>query len=178
MSTTADTQPANVPVYGLLLAGGRSSRMRRDKAALEYHGRSQLAHAYERLAAKVERAFVSVRPDQVEDPVRRAYPQVVDRRENLGPLAGILAAQEAHPGVAWLVLACDLPFLDAHTLGHLLGARDTGGLATAYRSAHDGLIGLFSCPLKPKENTRLGGFGRRGAVGLRVGVQILRAQPG
>ena len=139
MSTTADTQPANVPVYGLLLAGGRSSRMRHDKAALEYHGRSQLAHAYERLAASVERAFVSVRPDQVEDPVRRAYPQVVDRRENLGPLAGILAAQEAHPGVAWLVLACDLPFLDAHTLGHLLGARDTGGLATAYRSAHDGL---------------------------------------
>ena len=82
----------SAPVYGLLLAGGRSTRMQRDKAALEYHGRSQLAHAYERLAAAVERAFVSVRPDQVDDPVRRPYPQVVDQRAGLGPLAGILAA--------------------------------------------------------------------------------------
>jgi molybdopterin-guanine dinucleotide biosynthesis protein A len=127
------------PVYGLLLAGGRSTRMHRDKAALEYHGRSQLAHAYERLAASVERAFVSVRPDQVDDPVRRAYPQIVDRQPGLGPLAGILAAQAEHPQAAWLVLACDLPFLDGPTLARLLAGRDPGGLATAYRSAHDGL---------------------------------------
>jgi molybdopterin-guanine dinucleotide biosynthesis protein A len=127
------------PVYGLLLAGGHSSRMRRDKAALEYHGRSQLAHAFDTLSAAVERAFVSVRPDQVDDPVRRAYPQVVDRREGLGPLAGILAAQAAQPEAAWLVLACDLPFLDGRTLAQLLAARDSAGLATAYRSAHDGL---------------------------------------
>lgn len=129
----------SAPVYGLLLAGGRSTRMQRDKAALEYHGRSQLAHAYERLAAAVERAFVSVRPDQVDDPVRRPYPQVVDQRAGLGPLAGILAAQAAHPGAAWLVLACDLPFLDERTLAHLLAARDPAAPATAYRSSHDGL---------------------------------------
>ena len=32
----------NAPVYGLVLAGGRSSRMKQDKAALSYHGRTQL----------------------------------------------------------------------------------------------------------------------------------------
>ena len=129
----------SAPVHGLLLAGGRSSRMQRDKAALEYHGRSQLAHAWELLSAVVERAYISVRPDQVDDPVRRAYPQLVDQRQDLGPLAGILAAQAREPRAAWLVLACDLPFLDAGTLGHLLAGRDAAGLATAYRSAHDGL---------------------------------------
>ncbi|MCP5471850.1 MAG: NTP transferase domain-containing protein [Sinobacteraceae bacterium] len=129
----------NAPVYGLLLAGGRSSRMHRDKAALEYHGRSQLAHAFDLLTTAVEQVFVSVRPDQQDDAVRRGYPQIVDQRAGLGPLAGILAAQAARPDAAWLVLACDLPFLEARTLSHLLASRDAAGLATAFRSAHDGL---------------------------------------
>lgn len=129
----------SVPVHGLLLSGGRSRRMRRDKAALEYHGRSQLAHAWERLSAVVEQAWISVRPDQVDDPLRRDYPKIVDRQAGLGPLAGILAAQATHPDAAWLVLACDLPFLDGRTLAHLLASRDPQAPATAYRSAHDGL---------------------------------------
>jgi len=129
----------SAPVYGLLLSGGRSTRMHRDKAGLDYHGRSQLAHAWERLGAVLGQAYVSVRPDQVDDPLRREYPQIVDGQAGLGPLAGILAAQAAHPGAAWLVLACDLPFLEARTLAHLLTARDPQAVATAYRSAHDGL---------------------------------------
>ena len=152
----------SAPVYGLLLAGGHSSRMRRDKAALEYHGRSQLAHAFDTLAAAVERAFVSVRPDQVDDPVRRAYPQVVDRREDLGPLAGILAAQAMQPEAAWLVLACDLPFLDTRTLAHLLAARDSAGLATAYRSAHDGLPEPLCAIYEPRSAAALAAWADAG----------------
>lgn len=126
-------------LYGLVLAGGRSTRMRRDKATLAYHGRSQLEAAFELLAATVDRCHISVRPDQIDEPLRRRFPQIVDRHAQLGPLAGILAAQQSHPEVAWLVLACDLPFLDPASLQHLIAQRDRGALATAYRSAHDGL---------------------------------------
>jgi len=129
----------SAPLYGLILAGGRSSRMRRDKAALAYAGRSQLERAYELLALHVERVFVSVRADQANDPVRLRYERIVDRHENLGPIAGILAAQAEHPQVAWLVLAVDLPLLDAATLEHLVWARRPERPATAYRSSHDGL---------------------------------------
>ena len=55
--------------------------------------------------------------------MRAKYSQIVDTHENLGPIAGIIAAQAKHPDAAWLVLACDLPFLDASTLKHLLWAR-------------------------------------------------------
>lgn len=127
------------PIYGLVLAGGRSTRMRRDKAALVYQGRTQLERAMELLAPHVERAFVSVRPDQAQDPVRARFPQIVDRHENLGPIAGIMAAQEEHPHAAWLVVACDLPLLDAATLEHLVRSRRPEKLATAYRSSRDGL---------------------------------------
>lgn len=127
------------PLYGLVLAGGRSTRMGRDKAAIAWHGRSALERAFELLSACTARSFVSLRPDQVGDPLRAALPGIVDGAVGSGPVAGIAAAQAAHPQAAWLVLACDLPLVDGPTLEHLLARRDPARLATAYRSAHDGL---------------------------------------
>ena len=50
------------PIYGLVLAGGRSTRMQRDKAALLYHGRTQIEWAMDLLRPHVEKVFLSVRP--------------------------------------------------------------------------------------------------------------------
>jgi molybdopterin-guanine dinucleotide biosynthesis protein A len=126
-------------LYGLVLAGGRSSRMREDKAALTYRRRPQLDLAFELLAPFVSRAWVSVREDQRDDPLRAGFPRIVDGPGVEGPMAGIIAAQAAHPHAAWLVVACDLPLLDSTTLAQLLAGRDMGRLATAFRSASDGL---------------------------------------
>jgi molybdopterin-guanine dinucleotide biosynthesis protein A len=127
------------PLLGLVLAGGRSTRMRTDKAALLYGGRSQLERAMALIAPHVTRAFVSLRADQSAEPLRGRFPQIPDTRENLGPVAGLLAAQARHPEAAWLVLACDLPLLDELTLAHLVRSRAPERTATAYRSSHDGL---------------------------------------
>ena len=124
-------------IYALVLTGGHSKRMQRDKAALVYHGRSQLEWAVSFVQPHVERVFVSVRPDQTNDPVRARFEQIVDTEADLGPIAGIMAAQAKFPHVAWLVLACDLPFLDEGTLTTLIAARDPHRLATAFRSSHD-----------------------------------------
>jgi molybdopterin-guanine dinucleotide biosynthesis protein A len=113
--------------------------MQRDKAALPYAGRSQLARAMALLAPEVERSFVSVRGDQLTDPTRTAFDTIADLKSDLGPIAGIQAALHAHPDRAWLVLACDLPFLDTATLRHLIAHRDSSRIATAYRSNFDGL---------------------------------------
>jgi molybdopterin-guanine dinucleotide biosynthesis protein A len=127
----------NTPLYGLVLSGGRSRRMQQDKARLEYGGRPQLARAVELLTPLVERCFVSARSDQLHDAQRGAYPCIVDRLPDLGPIGGIDAALHAYPTVAWLVLACDLPFLDAATLQQLIAGRDAARMATAFRSAQD-----------------------------------------
>jgi len=126
-------------LYGLLLTGGRSTRMKRDKARLEYAGKPQLDRAMELIAPLVSRAFVSVRAEQRDDPQRTAYETITDLRNDLGPLGGIQAAFHAYPSSAWLVLACDLPFLDAATVRHLIERRAVARLATAYRSAANGL---------------------------------------
>ena len=129
---------------GLVLSGGRSTRMQRDKAVLEYGGETQLDRAMRLLGEQVSEVYVSVRADQVSEPARAKYRQIVDSHDGTspiakGPAAGILAAQAADPQAAWLVLACDLPQLDAQTLATLIAARDTQHTATAFRSAHGGL---------------------------------------
>jgi molybdopterin-guanine dinucleotide biosynthesis protein A len=133
--------PGNAPpLFGLVLAGGRSTRMGRDKAALPYGDHTpQLERAVTLLGKHVQRVFVSVRADQAADPLRARFAQIRDTHENIGPIAGLIGAQAQHPEAAWLVLACDLPLLDEASLAHLVGARDPARAATAYRSSHDGL---------------------------------------
>lgn len=142
----------------LVLAGGRSERMRRDKAALEYDGESQLARAFRLVRSRATPAFVSVRAGQADDPARRGYPQIADRLEGVGPAAGILAALEAHPDRAWLVVAVDLPHLTGATLDALLAARDPARLATAFRSAHDGLPEPLCAVWEPASRAPLAAF--------------------
>jgi molybdenum cofactor guanylyltransferase len=129
----------NAPLHGLILAGGSSTRMQRDKAALTYQGQTQLDRAVELLSRHVPRVFVSVRAAQAEDPTRAERPMIVDSLPGEGPIVGIRSALQAQPGVAWLVLACDLPFLSEAAIDALIRQRDAAGFATAYRSSHDGL---------------------------------------
>jgi molybdopterin-guanine dinucleotide biosynthesis protein A len=127
------------PIYGLILAGGASKRMQRDKAALEYQGKAQLTRGFELASRHVGKVFVSLRADQTADPTRAHWPMIVDLSEGAGPIVGIRSAMAAHPEAAWLVLACDLPFLSDAAIEEILRRRDCGALATAYKSAHDGL---------------------------------------
>jgi molybdopterin-guanine dinucleotide biosynthesis protein A len=138
-STAAAAYSAAAPVYGLILAGGASSRMRRDKAALLYQGKSQLDRAFELASRHAAKVFVSVRGDQKTEPTRAQKPLIVDSVDGEGPIVGIRSAMTDYPEVAWLVLACDLPFLSDAALEQLLAERDPSVLATAYVSAYDGL---------------------------------------
>jgi molybdopterin-guanine dinucleotide biosynthesis protein A len=142
-------------VFGLVLAGGLSSRMQRDKAALDYHGKSQLERAVELAARHLPEVFVSVREGQAADPSRARYPLIVDSVPGEGPIVGIRSALAARPQVAWLVVACDLPFLSDEALSQLIAERDPGASATAFRSAHDGLPEPLCAIWEPKSAAEL-----------------------
>jgi molybdenum cofactor guanylyltransferase len=142
-------------IQGLVLAGGMSSRMQRDKAALTYRGRNQLDRAVELASRHVSPVFVSVRAAQVKDPTRLNRSLIVDSVPGEGPMVGIRSAFVHAPDVAWLVLACDLPFLSDEVLSHLLSSRDPQRTATAYRSAHDGLPEPLCAIFEPKAAAQL-----------------------
>lgn len=127
------------PVWGIVLAGGRSRRMGSDKASLTHEGQTQLERAMQLLGRHVDQVFVSTTGEQADDPVRSQYPQILDRYNDMGPVAGILSAMDRNADVNWLVLACDLPNIDDDTIGYLLKNASADHVATAYRSEHDDL---------------------------------------
>jgi len=126
-------------LLGLVLAGGESRRMGSDKASLVRNGRTQLERAVGLLREHLDGVYVSTRAGQSDDPLRNRFPQIVDRYDDLGPVAGILSAMDEHPEAAWLVLACDLPNIDSATIRFLIDSVSAEHLATAYTSVHDGL---------------------------------------
>jgi len=92
---------------GFILAGGKSARMGRDKALLDWHGQTLLAHMTELVSAVTGEVHVVGRG------------QLPDRVPGLGPLSGIATALETSATNANLVVAVDLPKLTVEFLKFL-----------------------------------------------------------
>ena len=149
-------------ILGLVLAGGQSRRMGKDKALIQHEGESQLARTVRLLAAVLDDVFVSARPDQADDPERSQYSLIVDRFADIGPVAGILSAMEQRSDCDWLVVACDMPGIDAQTITNLLQHRDNNHAVVAYRSTYDGLPEPLCAIYKPEARSIIEKFVGRG----------------
>ncbi len=94
---------------GIVLAGGKSARMGRDKALLPWEGKTLLEHAVGQLEIVSNRVIVvASKADQYNLPGVRV---VGDRFPDSGPLGGIITGlQETNePNQFHYVLACDMP---------------------------------------------------------------------
>lgn len=125
-------------MYGLILAGGKSTRMGSDKGLLQYHGIPQQDYLYHLLEQVCDKVYLSVREEQ-QLFLSNEINVIVDQNEYRGPFNGILSAHKAHPNAAWLVLACDLPLLDLESIKDLALQRNPDKLATSYATHESGL---------------------------------------
>ena len=125
-------------IYGLVLSGGKSTRMGTDKSLIEYHGIPQREHLYHLLSKVCERTFISLRAEQ-EAKIPFGFATIADEEKFRGPFNGILSAHTRHKEVAWLVLACDLPLMDLPALEQLIKERNPEKLATAFANEEDPL---------------------------------------
>lgn len=106
-----------LPCIGVVLAGGRSTRMGRDKALLEWQGRPLIEHQLALLrAAGVDSVEVSGE--------RPAYRGIADAQPQAGPLAGLAGIAAAHAYDAeLLVIPVDMPLLQPALLRRLRSER-------------------------------------------------------
>jgi molybdopterin-guanine dinucleotide biosynthesis protein A len=154
----------NETIYGLVLAGGRSRRMGQDKALLNVDGETQLSRAVKLLESMLDKVFVSTRADQQDEPERKKFSLIVDRYHDLGPLAGILSAMDSYPDAGWIILACDLPNVDASTIQNLLDRRSPRHPFTAYKSSYDGLPEPLCAYYAPGSVSVIRGFAEDGII--------------
>ena len=119
------------PLYGLLLVGGKSTRMGQDKAQLIYRDdQPEWIRLHGLLNEFCENSFLSHPAGQ-----DFGVDAIIDPAE--GPLCAIHAAQQAHPNARWLVIACDLPLLESSTIAELIASASTQHQATSYQSRVD-----------------------------------------
>ena len=115
------------PVKGLVLTGGKSTRMGKDKSELAYHGVPQKEFAKNLLNDFLAETYYSVRDKSKESN------EIHDTFINLGPFGGICSAFQKDPNSAWLVLATDLPFINKALIELLLKNRNPSKIATAIK---------------------------------------------
>jgi len=121
---------------GWILAGGRSSRMGREKGLLEIAGTTLIVRAA-RLVASVCSSATIV--GELQTYARFEYPAISDDQPRLGPLGGILTAL-GHAGVDWnLITACDLPYLTPEWLRYLVNRAASSAARVVLPESSSGL---------------------------------------
>ena len=114
-------------IKGLVLVGGKSTRMGQDKSNLDYFGKPQKIVAKQLLESNNLETFYSVQNASEYDD------EIHDKFLNLGPFGGICSAFQKDPNAAWFVLATDVPFVNDQIIKLLLNQRNPGKIATAIK---------------------------------------------
>lgn len=126
------------PTYGLVLTGGKSKRMKKDKALLNYKGVPHAQYIHDILSKYCDEVYLSARKGQWAGTVLADLPMIYDKAEDSGPIGGILSAFATHPEANWLVVACDLVHFNDETVQHLLDGYQSEDVATAFKNVEKG----------------------------------------
>ncbi|MEY4938093.1 MAG: hypothetical protein RIS64_4454, partial [Bacteroidota bacterium] len=115
---------------GLILSGGMSTRMGREKRLLNYHGKSQEQYLYELMKPFCDEVFVSINASQQTE-----LPYIQDLELSVkSPIVGIYSAFQQFPDSAWLIIACDMPLVSQETIEFLIQNRNPKKYATAFEN--------------------------------------------
>lgn len=113
-------------VTGIVLAGGRSRRLGRDKAVETIAGQALIARVLDSLSHVAQELVVVVNSREREEelPLPDSVVTAVDIYPDTGSLGGIFTGLTASSNRWGIVVACDMPFLNLELLEHLLAFRE------------------------------------------------------
>ncbi len=158
MNAPRDADPRHVT--GLVLAGGRGSRMGSVEKGLQpFRGRPLVAHVVERFAPQVGRVVISANA-RLDDYERLGCPVVVDAGDAAsreGPLAGIAAGLATCDSAFLACVPCDAPFLPNDLVARLFDAFGDPRTTVAAAATPDGPHWVF-CLMRASVAPALGRF--------------------
>ena len=108
----------NGDVSAIILAGGKSSRMGRAKALLEFDGEPLIAHLARGLKNLFDEIVIVAAPGQELPPLEATL--VRDEVAYQGPVGGISYGLREASGAACFVTSCDVAFLNAPLISYLV----------------------------------------------------------
>lgn len=128
MSKTTNDISAKV-LNGLILSGGKSSRMGKDKSLIQYHEVAQREHVFNLLHKFCAAVFTSCK---TLDNIPESLNPIADKFNFESPLNGILTAFFQDANASWITLPVDMPLIDEKIIAYLLKNRDPRKIATCF----------------------------------------------
>jgi molybdopterin-guanine dinucleotide biosynthesis protein A len=132
-----------IPVKALILAGGRSTRMGKDKALMLFGSKTFWQYLVEVAEEAGLEVLISCRKDQ-ENLFRHRLSVIPELFDSIGPMGGILSAMITYPDNAWLVMACDMPEITLATIKTILNERNQTKDATVFQLNNEHIEPLFA----------------------------------
>ncbi len=114
---------------GLILAGGKSSRMGQDKSLIQYHGVVQREYLFNLLKKFCSSVFTSCK---VLGEIPDSLNPIADKFNFNSPLNGILTAFSHNTDSAWITVPVDMPLIDEKIIAYLIKKRDSRKIATCF----------------------------------------------
>lgn len=135
-------------LYGLVICGGRSTRMGTDKSRLVYYKKPQHEHVADLLAPLCEQVILCCNEEQ-QATFQSNYELLTDSPAftDAGPMTGLLSAYVRFPGNDFLVAGCDYPYLTTDALATFLRAIDKDLPANAFYNRdgmYEPLLGWYA----------------------------------
>ncbi len=134
-------------VTGIILAGGKSSRMGTDKGLQNLCGRPLISYSIQVLSAFCSEIIISSSSDVYD---LFGYKVVADKFPGIGPMGGIYSALSDSKTEKNLVLSCDLPFVSEELLHFILEKTSGYQVAVPWQGNqhYEPLCGFYSNSVK------------------------------
>ncbi len=114
------------PLLGGVFIGGQSKRMGKPKFSLSYQGQSETERMVNMLSGFCDQVYLSARQEQDLEAFEglQRCGRINDEHYGLGPVGGLATLMGTHPDKAWLITACDMPFLQEEAIACIVSERD------------------------------------------------------
>ena len=131
---------------GVVIAGGKSTRMGFDKSQIVYKGKSFLQNAIDLLTPFVDEVIISSNTIDNKD-----YRVINDIHSDVGPMGGIEASLKAMRSQKALILPVDMPLLSANAIEFLLSRMEDSKQASIFeiQGRWQSLVGVYDVSLLP-----------------------------
>ena len=103
---------------GIILSGGKSSRMGREKGLVNFRGKPLVSYAISSLEPVADTLIISIN-EQLKEYRRFGLAVVTDEIKGIGPMGGLHTALKYSETEHNLVLSCDMPFVSAGLMDYL-----------------------------------------------------------
>ena len=128
-------------ITGIILAGGKSTRMGTDKCFLDFRGETFIQRSINLLSTITKTIIVSSNNEAFKS---FGFSVVEDEIKNIGPIGGIYSCLKHSPNTVNLLIPCDLPFLSAALLKYLLDfAEFYDAVVPVYNDKVEPLLAVF-----------------------------------